>query len=120
MSTSAESEFPLLAHMGALVEELRTSVPKALHEWDEEAIHDGRVATRRLKAALDLLKWVVSKNQRNPFARILRKLRRQLGPLRDLDMMLGHLAEFETNSTDEPAVLWLKEHLRQRRDDVRS
>jgi len=42
--------FPLLAHLIALLEELRARVPAALGEWEPEAIHQSRVATRRLKA----------------------------------------------------------------------
>src|SRR5690348_7378182 len=78
--------FPLLGHLDALVEELRARVPAALGEWEPEAIHQSRVATRRLKAALDLMKPVLSKRPRRKFNRITRKLRRRLGPLRDADV----------------------------------
>ena len=56
MSTSAKKlkniEAPkLLAYLDDLVDHLRRLVPKALRGNNPEAIHDARVATRRLKAA---------------------------------------------------------------------
>ena len=105
-AAAAEHGFPLLTHLDTLVEDLRTHVPKALREWDEEAIHQARVATRRLKAALDLLRPVLDERQRRPFARVLRKLRRQLGPLRDFDVMIGHLKEFRADRRCTAAAEW--------------
>ncbi len=88
-----ESEFPFLAYLDKLVEDLRDDVPNALKQFDAEAVHGARVSTRRLKAAVDLLEPVLTKDCRRPFSDVLRKLRRRLGPLRDLDVMLGHLEE---------------------------
>src|SRR2546426_7490286 len=92
-TASPPAEAPLLAHLDRLMEELHAHVPKALHDWDEEAIHRARVATRRLSAALDLVKPAVGKKRRKALERVLRNLRRRLGPLRDTDVMLGHLQE---------------------------
>src|SRR4051794_12290305 len=90
-----QETFPLLKYIDDLVESLRGLIPKALKEWDVEAIHHARVSTRRLKAALDLLEPVLPGGQRRPFAKVLRNLRRQLGPLRDMDVMLSHLKELQ-------------------------
>src|SRR5689334_20097739 len=86
-------EPPLLAHLDRLMGELHAQVAKALNEWDEDGIHRARVATRRLSAALDLVKPVVGTKRRKALAKVLRKLRRRLGPLRDADVMLEHLRE---------------------------
>src|SRR6185312_16160926 len=77
--------FPLLAYLDELVEDLHKNVNKALRAFDADAIHDARVATRRLKAAMGLLESVISSEHRKPFGKVLKKLRRRLGPLRDLD-----------------------------------
>ena len=61
--------FPLLDRIDELVGGLRQQVPAALKDFDADGIHDARVATRRLKAALDLLEPVLSKGGRKPFAR---------------------------------------------------
>src|SRR5215210_2479800 len=87
-ATAAVPEYPLLAYVDSLLEQLQAHVPKALKDWDEQAIHQARVSTRRLKAALDLLKPVLSKRPRRAFGRVLRRVRRRLGPLRDTDVML--------------------------------
>ncbi len=116
MADADDDTFPLLEREDALVEELRLNVPKALKEWDEEAIHAARVATRRLKAALTLMKPVLSSDQHKPFGGTLRKLRRRLGPLRDLDVMITHLQEMRPrNQRLGPALVWLIEQLQQSR-----
>jgi CHAD domain-containing protein len=104
----------------ALVDELRVNVPKALKDWDEEAIHQARVATRRLKAGLDLMKPVLSGEHTKPFAKVLKKLWRRLWPLRVLDVMIGHLEALAVrNRTQRPAIQWLLERLRQSRITAR-
>jgi CHAD domain-containing protein len=84
----------LLDYLDERVEGLRKLAAKAIRDQDVEAVHAARVTTRRLKAAIDLMQPVLSRRCRRPFSRITRKLRRQLGPLRDLDVMLGHLADY--------------------------
>ena len=80
---------PLCQYMDELVESMRKDTPAALKQFDEDAIHDTRVATRRLKAALELLEPVLSDAHRKPVAKAGKRLRRRLGPMRDLDVMLG-------------------------------
>jgi CHAD domain-containing protein len=112
--------FPLLAHLNALLEELRARVPAALGEWEPEAIHQSRVATRRLKAALDLMKPVLSKRPRRKLGRILRTLRRRLGPLRDGDVMIDHLQDLgEASAQHAPAAAWLARRLAAERENLR-
>ena len=117
--TKPEENFPLLQREDELVDELRENVPKALKEWDEEAIHRSRVATRRLKAALELTRPVLSKEQYKPFSRALRKLRRRLGPLRDLDVMIGHLKGMSRQKTFRRAIDWLLARLERARIEAR-
>jgi CHAD domain-containing protein len=119
MARKTESQFPLLDYVDQLVEDLRGNVTKALKDWDAEGIHRARVATRRLKAALDLLRPVISDEQRKPFATVLKKLRRRLGPMRDLDVMIGHLKDLRESPAHAEAVKWLEEHLRLDRERVR-
>ena len=115
-----EDNFPLLQREDELVDELRENVPKALKDWDEEAIHQSRVATRRLKAALRLTEPVLSKAQSKPLARVLKKLRRRLGPLRDLDVMIGHLRQMSRRKTHRRAVVWLLDRLEKARVEARN
>src|SRR5688500_7469409 len=112
--------FPLVAYADGLVETLRRLVPQALAEWDEESIHQARVATRRLKAAVDLFCPVTSDERRKPFARIGRRLRRRLGPLPDSDVMIGHLGALARNRTHAQAATRLSQRLRAGRDVARA
>jgi CHAD domain-containing protein len=118
---AADPQLPLLAHLDRLMEALQTHVPRALNDWDTEAVHQARVATRRLAAALDLMKPILGKKRRKPLAKALRRLRRRLGPLRDADVMLGHLAELATAAPKLAAAAeWLAAHVLAERDQLRA
>jgi CHAD domain-containing protein len=109
-----EADFPLLKYLDELVENLRKLSGKALRGQDVTAVHHARVATRRLKAATDMLSPLISKRCKKPFQKATRNLRRRLGPLRDLDVMLGHLAEIK-DVKFQPAKAWLKYRLNEAR-----
>jgi CHAD domain-containing protein len=117
--SESSEDFPLLTYLDQLVESLRALVPKAIRDQESDAIHDARVATRRLKASLDLMRPVLSKRYREPFARTLRDLRRTLGEMRDLNVMIDHLGEFHATETIRPAIEWLIARLNDRCDDAR-
>jgi CHAD domain-containing protein len=106
--------FPLLKYLDGLVDELRRLSAAALAENGVEAVHDARVATRRLKAAVDLMKPVISGGHHKPFNKITRVLRRRLGEMRDLDVMLEHLGEVRS-ARHAPSVAWLKSRLEESR-----
>jgi len=115
MADETQSGPALYRYIARLVENLRRLVPAALGAWELEAIHDARVATRRLKAALDVLEPRIPRDLLRPFARKLRRLRRTLGPLRDLDVMLGHLGERWATRRHARAARRVAEFLEQRR-----
>jgi len=117
--SSASSDAPFLYYFDKLLEELHKSTIKALNDFDAEAIHDARVATRRLKAALDLAEPVLSDEHSKPLSKALKKLRRTLGPLRDLDVTVGHLDELSANARHGAAAAWLRNCLIQRREQKR-
>jgi CHAD domain-containing protein len=73
---------------------LRTHLPRAIASFDVTAVHQSRVATRRIKAALELLRSAPLER----FARSTRDVRRLLGPLRDADVMIQHLNELDPSS----------------------
>ena len=64
----------------------------AAREGDMRAVHQARVATRRLREALPL---VGSEKPARGVGRAARKLTRALGPVRELDVALQMLDEFE-------------------------
>lgn len=113
------SEADLSDHLDSLIELLREMVPKALHEFDEDAIHKSRVTTRRLKAAMELLGPVLTEDRQEPISKAGKRLRRGLGPLRDLDVMVGHLKEIKPDVRFHPAVEWLIKELDNQRTWLR-
>jgi CHAD domain-containing protein len=120
MSKKSDDAYPLCQHLDELVDELRQRIPDALQEYDEGAVHKARVATRRLKASLELLKSVLDQDRARPFAKFGKKLRRRLGPLRDTDVMIGHLDEIKPESKLAEPSAWLNERLKKGREQARA
>ncbi|MGH7177744.1 MAG: CHAD domain-containing protein [Tepidisphaeraceae bacterium] len=114
----------LLHHVDALVEKLRETIPLALEDGDPDAIHVARVTTRRLRAAVDLLEPLGDRDEALRFRRTLRRLRRRLGPIRDIDVMIGHLRRMPSSRSHGHSVRWLLERLASARtkagDDARA
>lgn len=119
MEDTAGETFAFGKYMDGLVEQLRLLTPRAMRDWDPEAIHDARVATRRLKAALELCRPLIDKDHRKQFAKVGRKLRRRLGPLRDLDVMIEHLQELQSDEKNAEATGWLIAQLEAVRQETR-
>lgn len=119
MSRNDKNDFGLLSHLDELMDELHDNVPKALKDFDADGVHDARVATRRLKAALGLLKPVLTAEHVAAFDKVLKKVRRRLGPLRDLDVMIEHLGKLGSHATHGVAANWLREHLEHQRETKR-
>ena len=74
---------------------LRKAEPVAREGIDPEGVHDMRVATRRLRAALKLLGETVYDPQiTDRYRKGLRRLANSLGETRDTDVFLEHLKEY--------------------------
>jgi len=94
----------LVEYVDSLAEELRKQLTGAF-EGDADAIHDARVATRRLTAVIDLFETRLSKRLRGRFEKSLKRIRRALGRGRDLDVMIGHVQEAKGADADVRAFL---------------
>lgn len=99
----------LLDHVDGLVGRLCGLCVEAVRDCQVDSIHHARVTTRRLKAAIDLLAPIASGELRKPFSKTLRKLRRRLSGLRDLDVMQQRLAEAAPDA--DAGAKWLRERL---------
>ena len=104
-------QVPLCAYADPLIRDLRKLIPVALKRWDPDAIHDARVATRRLRAAIDLVEPVTPDHLIDPLRKTLRRLRRRLGPLRDLDVLIDNAARVEGDARHGVAAAWLGRRL---------
>jgi CHAD domain-containing protein len=65
----------------------------AAQSGDTRSVHQARVATRRLREALPVLRSSVNATALTRVRRQVRKMTRALGPVRELDVSLAHLDE---------------------------
>jgi CHAD domain-containing protein len=68
----------------------------AAQAGDTRSVHQARVATRRLREALPVLRTSINNQVLGRVRRQVRKMTRALGPVRELDVALGHLDELAT------------------------
>jgi CHAD domain-containing protein len=68
---------------------------------DPEALHDMRVATRRIRAALRLLGPYISSGRTEKLSRGVRAVTRALGGVRDLDVLLEDARRFQGTLPEE-------------------
>ncbi|MES1185034.1 MAG: CHAD domain-containing protein [Myxococcales bacterium] len=88
----------------------------ALAAGDTEGVHQMRVATRRLRAAISLFRRLFAERESEPVKAGLRWLTEQLGPLRDYDVLIEEsLQSSAVSVSNEAAFAKLTEALRQRR-----
>lgn len=115
---------PLVVYLDGLIEHLRGQLPGALGAFEVTAVHQSRVTTRRLGAAVSVLAPVLPGRDVKAFRKILRKLRRILGPHRDTDVLLEHLCDLGER---EPAhrtavdamVAWMTARQERLREETR-
>lgn len=69
--------------------------PGSRRGHDPEAVHDMRVATRRMRSAFRIMKPFFKKRAIRAFQRSLRTTARRLGAVRDLDVLLEKARNFE-------------------------
>lgn len=88
------SPFAAFCQIGlACLEHLQQNHHGALHADDVEYIHQMRVATRRLRAALRLFSPALPDGLRDGLRQPMAALTRQLGRARDLDVLLGEIVD---------------------------
>lgn len=90
---------------------LRTELNRLLKKPDEDAIHDVRVASRRLRAALRHLEPCFPPRAVNSAAAAIRSLASLLGQTRDTDILMQNLEP----EAGHPIVRRWKAELRRRR-----
>ena len=107
----------LVGYIEQLSGNLSAALARALSRSEVEAVHQARVATRRLGSAVDLIQpWLNSKSHKQ-IEQNLRQLRKGLGPLRDLDVMLEGLERYQ--AAHPAAVRWLQKRLLEQRAKAR-
>jgi CHAD domain-containing protein len=102
-------------------EEMMSFAQVALEGRDIEGVHDMRVASRRLRAALELFEDVFPRNELRPMLRQVKRLADALGEVRDRDVLLARVeAERQTHPPSQRLALEdLEADLREQRDLAR-
>jgi len=77
----------------------------AAQAGDTRSVHQARVATRRLREALPVLRATVNRPALTRVQRQVRKMTRALGPVRELDVSLQHLDELAKKELVSPRAL---------------
>lgn len=72
----------------ALLAQIRRNIPGAMHDLDSEFLHDLRVAIRRTRSGLSLVKQVMAPDAVLKFKKSFSQLGSLTGPTRDLDVYL--------------------------------
>jgi CHAD domain-containing protein len=83
---------------------LLDAIPAA-QAGDTRSVHQARVATRRLREALPVLRTSVDPAALLRLRRQVRKMTRALGPVRELDVALQHLDELAGRNLISPRAL---------------
>jgi CHAD domain-containing protein/transposase-like protein len=88
-----------------------------------EAVHDMRVATRRMRSAIRLFRPFFKANTIKPFEHALRDVARLLGEVRDLDVFMDKAQHFAQEnpelSLDPLVIIWQKRLNKARRALIR-
>lgn len=84
---SAGDAFAAIAHN--CLDQLRANEAAIQHSEDDEAIHQFRVAIRRLRAAIGAYRELIDDGAHAMLSIDLRWLQRQFGPARDLDVLIA-------------------------------
>ena len=93
----------------------------AIEGTDIEYVHDMRVSSRRLRAAMDNFSDCFDKKPFKESYKKVRKITRVMGAVRDLDVLITHFqSELETlTATEQKDIQGLIEHLQQKREEAR-
>ncbi len=114
-----DAEMPYAAAAARVVEvraaELFEQAPGVLDTADIERVHDMRVATRRLRAALEVFERCFPRERFKPALREVKALADALGERRDRDVTIASLDLFAESigRPDRPGIESLVEHLRE-------
>jgi len=79
--------------IGERWEDVWTAVPRAAEGIDIEGVHDVRVASRRLRAAMDIAAPAFPAPWFEPLHKVAKEVTSELGAVRDRDVMLEYLTE---------------------------
>ena len=106
--------------LAARLAQLQAGLDGLHNDADVEALHDARVAARRMRSAFKLLKDAFPRREARPLARTLRSLARALGEVRDLDVLIARVRADARTHQEEDALAPTLARMTAERSRVRS
>lgn len=104
---SEESEPTFRDAMRAVIaerwEQVWVATPVAIEGADPEGVHDVRVASRRLRAAMDVAAGAFPNDWYRPLHKLAKQITRELGEVRDRDVLLE---SFQKERDSAPPEEW--------------
>ena len=106
--------------VGTRAEEVWEHEHRVMDMGDIEGVHDMRVATRRLRAAMEIFQPCFPKKRHRKALQEVKQLADLLGARRDPDVMIERLRAMEADLThdDRPGIESLCEELRARQEQA--
>lgn len=101
------------------LERMMQCLPGTIDGQDIEALHDMRVASRRLRAALRVFKRCFPPDGPKSVVSQVGSVTRALGQVRDQDVLLDFLADYSDGCAPEMRVDWVIDRERQIREGAR-
>lgn len=102
-------------YMDQVLAELASQAPDAVLRGTPSAVHRARVATRRIGAAMQVMLPLAQEHQWELLGQALKRIRRSVQTLRDLDVMQGHLEEFGKGNVYPKACALVRSQMAQER-----
>lgn len=90
----------------------------AIREGDVEAVHQARVATRRTRAVLSVIQPAARDGSYDLIRKTIRRLRRDLGEVRDVDVVLELLRDADRGLTTTETAASMYQSLRRERSSA--
>ena len=111
---------PLTSLLDQQASALRTQLD-GIYDGSVDAVHDARVATRRIRELLSLVPMVPGRNGEEDVASAYKKMGRALGKVRDIDVQIALIRELEAHApqTAPSLVLVRQDYERERLAKVR-
>ncbi len=98
------------------------AVPVAIEGTDPEGVHDVRVASRRLRAAMDVAEACFPTSWYRPLHQLAKQITSELGAVRDRDVLLEHLYRTRDAASpgDHPGIDRLIKRVTREREAARA
>jgi CHAD domain-containing protein len=101
-------------------QDLQEATPRVLGDSDPEAVHDLRVALRRIRSLLRIVRWVYGRFHTTAIRREMAKVADATGALRDEEVLAETLAALELKGAAKSGLAAWRQRRKQRLKALRS